>query len=100
MLRAIWKGLEWRLSKWVRMVRQATNLEDIGAALRFLFDSSIPVGMSKRLRLVRACYAISFRMDAPHRQSEVLAFIAAILRSKSQGPGVFVEAGCYKGAST
>jgi O-methyltransferase len=45
-------------------------------------------------------YAISEEVSCPHLQSEVLAFMEAILSIPPSSSGCVVEAGCYKGGST
>jgi len=53
-----------------------------------------------RLRLLKQVYLISFRVECPHSQREVLAFMRAILNISPEITGCIVEAGSYRGGST
>lgn len=77
------------------------NPDDLRASLLFLVtgnNGSCP--FLERLRIVRQIYVISFAVDCPHRQGEVLQFISHVLALPPEDDGVIVEAGCYKGGST
>lgn len=50
-----------------------------------------------RLNLLRRLYRITFNIDCPHTQSQILAALEAIIAAPI---GCVVEAGCYKGGST
>jgi O-methyltransferase len=73
---------------------------DLRAAASFMADSLTQTPVPERWRLVRRSYAISDRLEAPHAEAEVFAFMRAILSLPRSAEGVVVEAGCFKGAST
>ena len=56
--------------------------------------------LTSRLRLVVAMFRISFAVECPHTQREMLMVMEAFAKTKSSPQAVFVEAGCYKGGST
>lgn len=73
---------------------------DLLACLRFLFDRDIGVSFWKRLWLIKQFYVVTFCVESPHTQTEILAFVRTILTRPREDRGVIVEAGCYKGSST
>jgi O-methyltransferase len=91
--------LAWRINRAQEWAKIIFNREDIRASWSFMVDPTIPFSSVARLRLLLQFYRISLRVESPHRQSEILQFVAEILRSKGDGQGAFVEAGCYKGGS-
>lgn len=76
------------------------NWRDPLACVSFLRDRSVPLSFPEKLKIVRQLYVISFRVDSPHTQEEIIDFIKTILSLPSTGKGVVVEAGCYQGSST
>ncbi|MGB9608846.1 MAG: TylF/MycF/NovP-related O-methyltransferase [Minisyncoccia bacterium] len=74
--------------------------EDLPAFISFLFEKNkIPIGFYKRLLLILKCYQISYYLDPPHMEGEMIRVISFILSSNAP-EGVIVEAGAYKGASS
>jgi O-methyltransferase len=73
---------------------------DVAACAAFVADGSTSLSLADRLRIVRRLYAVSFTVDCPHRQREMLDFTRAVLALPRTLPGVIVEAGCYKGGGT
>ncbi len=75
--------------------------QDISAAAGFLFHSTqSPTTFSQRLRLIGAFYIISYYVDCPHTEHELIAVARYILNLGSRVRGVIVEAGAYHGGST
>jgi hypothetical protein len=86
--------------------------QDVPAALGFLFHSTkSPTTFAERLRLIGAFYKISYFVDCPHTEHELIVISRAILNlgSASRGaaahdaagvPGAIVESGAFHGAST
>jgi O-methyltransferase len=58
------------------------------------------VSLPRRLSLAQSLYQISYEIDCPHTQVEMLSFIRVVLDMPREVPGVVVEAGCFKGGST
>jgi O-methyltransferase len=52
----------------------------------------------ERLKIILKCYQISYFVDCPHMESELIAVIKAVLSFDNQG--VVVECGSYKGGSS
>ncbi len=69
------------------------------ACLRFLRNRRVLPSLRARIVMLERLYEISVRIDSPHRQEEILAFVETILAASGR-EGVIVEAGCYKGSST
>jgi len=76
------------------------NWQDILACISFLESRSLNTSFRNKWKIVKQIYRISFNVDSPHQQEEILNFIAAILSLPSNSTDVLVEAGCYKGSST
>ena len=75
--------------------------EDFPVLVPFLFaDTQAPTTFLERLRIVCMCYRISYSVESPHMENEMVQVIAAILSIPPTIPGVVVEAGAYKGGST
>ncbi len=75
--------------------------QDVPAALGFLFHktkSSTTFG--ERLSLIKNFYAISYYVDCPHTENEMLAIARSILNLGADVPGAIVEAGAFHGGST
>jgi O-methyltransferase len=73
---------------------------DLIACLQFLLDREIEVSLWKRIWLILQFYVITFRVESPHTQTQILAYVRTILAHPRENRGVIVEAGCYKGSST
>ncbi len=75
--------------------------KDVPAALGFLFHSTAsPTTFFARLSLIRKFYLISYTVDCPHTEHELLAIARRILNVDPSVPGAIVEAGAYHGGST
>jgi len=74
---------------------------DFPAAFSFIFHRT-KSGASRRARFafVRACYKISYHVDCPHTEHEIIAIARAILDLGADVSGVIVEAGAFHGGST
>jgi len=74
--------------------------EDAPGLLRFLFSRTrVTTTFRERLAFIVRCYRISYRVQCPHMEHEMIAVIAAILNLDPAVPAVVVEAGSYKGGS-
>jgi O-methyltransferase len=75
--------------------------EDLPVLLPFLFaGTKAPTTFLGRLWLIWKCYRISYSIESPHMEQEMVQVISAILSIPPEVPGVVVEAGAYKGGST
>src|ERR1700741_4049227 len=82
------------------MLRVLRRRRDFPAAAKFARQSLPHASLLDRLSLVRKAFLITFRVECPHVQREVLSYCQTILSLPNDIPGVVVEAGCYKGGST
>ncbi len=74
--------------------------EDLPVILPFLFrNTKTPTRFAERLGLVYQCYRISYSVDCPHMENEIVRVMEAIFDVDPAVPGVIVEAGSYKGGS-
>lgn len=76
------------------------NWSDLFQVVSFLAEDMPNVSLKDKLRIVKNLYVITFNVDSPHTQGEILTFIRTILVLPSEKKGVIVEAGCFKGSST
>lgn len=75
--------------------------EDFLPLFLFLFNFKIKISFAKKFWLIYKCYRISYSVDCPHMESEIIEVMSAILSYiGDDGPGVVVEAGSYKGGSS
>lgn len=75
--------------------------QDFPAAFGLVFHSTkSPTTFSQRLNLVRKFYYISYKVDCPHTEHELIAISRTILNLGPNVPGAIVEAGAYHGGST
>jgi O-methyltransferase len=73
---------------------------DLFSSISFLQNDSFNLSFKDKFRIVKQLYVISFNVDSPHTQGEILNFIRSILSLPPESNGVLVEAGCFKGSST
>lgn len=75
--------------------------KDIPAALDFIFHATkSPTSFGSRLALVGKFYSISYYVDCPHTEHEMLVITKQILNLGAGVPGTIVEAGSFHGGST
>src|ERR1700688_2955457 len=75
--------------------------KDVPAALGFLFQGTkSPTTAYDRLALIGMFYLISYRVDCPHTEHELLTIAKRILNLGPEVQGAIVEAGAYHGGST
>ena len=75
--------------------------KDLGAAAGLLFHrTKSPTAFGARLGLIWAFYTISYFIDCPHTEHELLSIASAILDLDPATPGMIVEAGSFHGGST
>lgn len=73
--------------------------QDFPAAMGFIFHATTsPTTFHDRVWFVKECYAISYYVDCPHTENELITIARAILNVDA--PGVIVEAGAFHGGST
>lgn len=98
MRNGIRKILPWPLFFFFKKLRAFP--EDFPALILFLFKKTKkPVTFYERLHLILKCYQISYNLDSPHMEGEIIRVISAIF-SSNVPEGVVVEAGAYKGSSS
>lgn len=74
--------------------------EDLPAFIWFLFrKTKAPATFYERLCLILKCYQISYYLDPPHMEGEIIRVISAIFSSNTP-EGIIVEAGAYKGGGS
>jgi O-methyltransferase len=96
-------ALPWPLLYIYRKVYYAPK--DISAALGFIFHGTkSPTTFGARLALVLKFYKISYYVDCPHTEHEMISITRQILdlsaADSAAVPGVIVEAGSFHGGST
>jgi O-methyltransferase len=93
------KYLPWPVHYLYRKIYYAP--QDIPAAFGFLFHSTkSPTSAWSRLKLIGMFYLISYKVDCPHTEHELLTIARRILNLGPDVQGVIVEAGAYHGGST
>lgn len=96
---AIKKRMPWWLLYLYRKIYYAPK--DIPAAAHLLFHGTAsPTTFGARLRLIGAFYKISYRVDCPHTEHELLTISRTILDLPPSVRGAIVEAGVFHGGST
>lgn len=74
--------------------------EDFPIIVDFLFKKTkTSTSFLKRLLLILQFYKISYLVDCPHMENEMIRVAQAILNLDPKIPGVILEAGSYKGGS-
>lgn len=74
---------------------------DLKQVTSFLFDINLGgTSIKQRLQIIYRFWLISSKVDCPHTQTQILAFVRAILSIPEEKQGVIVEAGSYQGGST
>jgi len=75
--------------------------QDFPAAMGLLFHKTKSrTTFAERARLIRKFYAISYYVDCPHTENELITIARRILDLGAGVPGVIVEAGAFHGGST
>jgi O-methyltransferase len=75
--------------------------KDIPAAFGFIFSGTkSPTTFGARLALVLKFYKISYYVDCPHTEHEMISITRQILDLGDAVPGAIVEAGSFHGGST
>lgn len=75
--------------------------EDLPIFISFLFQKTeFPIPFYKRLWLIFKFYKISYYLDPPHTDGEMIKVISCIFSFPKDKEGVIVEAGAYKGGSS
>jgi len=79
---------------------QYWSIKDITSIKEFMFEQNLRLMIYQKLFIIMKLYEISFTVECPHTQEEILSFIRAILSIPRETEGCIVEAGSYKGGST
>lgn len=74
--------------------------KDVTILIAFLFKRNPRVSFYQRLLIIKQLYVITYAVDCPHQQNEVISFINTILSIPQHIEGCIIEAGSYKGGST
>ena len=75
--------------------------KDFSAACGFIFHSTkSPTTFFQRVGFVYQCYRITYFVDCPHTEHEIITVARTILNLGSGVPGVVAEAGAFHGGST
>lgn len=75
--------------------------QDIPAAAGFIFHGTkTPTTFFERFNLIRKFYIISYHVDCPHTEHELIVISRTILNLGSNIKGTIVEAGAFHGGST
>jgi O-methyltransferase len=75
--------------------------QDLPAALGFVFHGTrSPTAFGARAALIGKFYKISYYVDCPHTEHELITIARRILDLGDAVPGVIVEAGAFHGGST
>ncbi len=82
------------------LFRLLRDRADGRAVLTFLGNSRLPMSLVDRIRLVHKMCAVTHHVEVAHTEEEMISVITSILQISGDIPGVVVEAGCFKGAST
>jgi O-methyltransferase len=90
--------LPWPILFFYRKIRSFPK--DLKPFLKFLFKNRSPISFFKKLWVIYKCYRISYSVDCPHTEGEMIEVISAILSSVGNKDGTIVEAGSYKGGSS
>lgn len=64
------------------------------------YKTASPTSFFERLRLIYKFYLISYKVDCPHTEHELISIARRILNLGPKVSGVIVEAGAYHGGST
>jgi hypothetical protein len=92
-------GVPWPVLYIYRKIYYAPK--DIPAALGFIFNGTkTPTTFGERFGLVLKFYKISYFVDCPHTEHEMISITRQILDLGDAVPGVIVEAGSFHGGST
>ncbi len=74
---------------------------DFAAAAKLLFHGTkTKTTLGERFMLVRKFYLISYKVDCPHTENELLTIARDILNIPSELTGIILEAGAFHGGST
>jgi O-methyltransferase len=83
-----------------KVFRAVTRRDDLIAVRRLLTSRQIRLSLPQRLSLVGKLYRTTAKVQSPHTQAEILAYVDDILTLPDGSPDVVVEAGCFVGSST
>ncbi len=93
------KGLPWPLLYLYRKVYYFPK--DAKAAIRLLFHrTKTKTTFGERWDLIKKFYFVSYKVDCPHTENELLTIALDILNISPDVPGVILEAGAFHGGST
>ena len=90
----------YELARTVKNWGYAGRAREWATGASILLNSHPRIPLSDRLRVTRQARRITHGIECASTDDEALAFMRAILALPPGGPGVVVEAGCYKGGAT
>lgn len=82
------------------LYRLLRDRSDGKAVLAFLNNPELTIPLKDRIGMMHKLCAVSHHVEIAHMEEEMIAVMSSILRMPGHLPGVVVEAGCFKGAST
>ncbi len=93
------KNIPWPIHYLYRKTRALPY--DVPIIARFIFlKPSTPVSLWQKFWLVWRCYRISYSVNCPHMEGEMIKVMYHIFSMPAATKGVIVEAGSFKGGST
>jgi O-methyltransferase len=84
----------------VRVLRTVPRRRELRACVSLLLEDTPNASLLDKIRIIVTLYIVSFSIESPHTQDEIISFIRTMLTLPAQSRGVVVEAGCFKGSST
>lgn len=81
------------------LIRLIRNPRDIFSICQYIFFDK-KITYRERINVIINFLNISYYVDCPHKQHEILEFIKEVSRVPKDTKGVIIEAGCYKGGSS
>lgn len=82
------------------LYRFLRDRDDARALLAFFVRSHAAISIREKLQLVHKVYTVTHNVEVAHTEEEMITLVDSILKMPASIPGVVVEAGCFKGAST
>ncbi|MBC2581086.1 TylF/MycF/NovP-related O-methyltransferase [Clostridium sp. DJ247] len=82
------------------IIKRLGKIDDTKAVWSFLKSSTISLSFKEKMDIIKKIYRISYKVDCPHTNEEILSYIKTIILLPEEVKGCVIEAGCYKGGST
>lgn len=81
-------------------IQSLFKIKETKSVFNFLVDSNVKISIKEKMDIIKKLYEVSYDIDCPHTNEEIISFIKTVLSLPVQLNGCVVEAGCYKGGST